>query len=142
MLNEDTVRALRIPHDVLESVIVAEQEELGRRERIYRGDRPPPDVRGRTAILVDDGLATGSTMRAAVAALRRQSPARIVVAVPIGAAETCAEFEREADDVVCVVTPQPFHAVGLWYGDFSQTTDEEVHDLLERAAEEVAPILK
>ena len=140
VLNEDVVRALRIPQDVLESVIVAEQEELERRERIYRGDRPPPDVRGRTVILVDDGLATGSTMRAAVAALRRQAPARIVVAVPIGAPETCAEFEREADDVVCAVTPQPFHAVGLWYGDFSQTTDEEVHDLLERAAEEAAPV--
>ena len=139
VLNEDVVHALRIPQDVLESVIVAEQEELGRRERIYRGDRPPPDVRGRTVILVDDGLATGSTMRAAVAALRRQGPARIVVAVPIGAPETCAEFEREADDVVCAVTPQPFSAVGLWYGDFSQTTDEEVHDLLERAAEEAAP---
>jgi predicted phosphoribosyltransferase len=140
VLNEDVVRALRIPQDVLESVIVAEQEELGRRERIYRGDRPPPDVHGRTVILVDDGLATGSTMRAAVAALRRQGPARIVVAVPIGAPETCAGFEREADDVVCVVTPQPFYAVGLWYGDFSQTTDEEVHDLLERAAEGAAPV--
>jgi predicted phosphoribosyltransferase len=91
-------------------------------------------------ILVDDGLATGSTMRAAVAALRRQGPARIVVAVPIGAPETCAEFEREADEVVCAVTPQPFYAVGLWYRDFSQTTDEEVRELLERAAEEPAPV--
>jgi predicted phosphoribosyltransferase len=142
VLNEDLVRNLGIPKHVLESVIAAEQKELERRERIYRGDRPPPDVRGRTVILVDDGLATGSTMRAAVAALRQQGPARIVVAVPIGAPETCSEFEREADDVVCAVTPQPFYAVGLWYGDFSQTTDEEVHDLLERAAEENTPVHK
>jgi putative phosphoribosyl transferase len=134
VLNEDLVRNLRIPKPVLEAVIAAEQEELGRRERIYRGDRPPPDVRGRNVILVDDGLATGSTMRAAVAALRKQGPARIVVAVPIGAPETCSEFEREADDVVCAMTPEPFYAVGLWYGDFSQTTDEEVRELLERAA--------
>jgi predicted phosphoribosyltransferase len=139
VLNEDVVRALRIPGDVLEAVAEAEQAELERRERIYRGDRPPPDVRGRTVILVDDGLATGSTMRAAVAALRRQGPARIVVAVPVGAPETCAEFEREADEVVCARTPEPFYAVGLWYGDFSQTTDEEVHELLERAAEAQAP---
>jgi len=140
VLNEEVVRHLGIPRDVLQAVIAAQQEELERRERIYRGDRQPPDVNGRTVILVDDGLATGSTMRAAVAALRRQGPARIVVAVPIGAPETCAEFEREADDVVCAVTPQPFHAVGLWYGDFSQTTDEEVRELLEKAAEGHAPI--
>ena len=139
VLNESVVRALGIPHDVLESVIAAEQKELERREQIYRGDRPPPDVRGRTVILVDDGLATGSTMRAAVAALRQQGPARIVVAVPIGAPETCSEFEREADDVICAVTPQPFHAVGLWYADFSQTTDEEVRDLLARAARDHEP---
>jgi putative phosphoribosyl transferase len=134
VLNEDVVRALGITQDVLESVIAAEHKELERRERSYRGDRPPPDVRGRTVILVDDGLATGSTMRAAVAALRRQGPARIVVAVPIGAPETCSEFEREADDVICAVTPEPFYAVGLWYGDFSQTTDEEVRELLAQAA--------
>jgi predicted phosphoribosyltransferase len=140
VLNEDLVRRLGIPRDVLQNVIAAEREELERRERTYRGDRPPPDVRGRTVILVDDGLATGSTMRAAVAALRRQDPARVVVAVPVGAPDTCAEFEREADDVVCAVTPEPFYAVGLWYGDFAQTTDEEVHDLLERAAEEHAPL--
>jgi len=142
VLNEDLVRGLGITKDVLESVIAAEQKELERREQMYRGDRPPPDVRGRTVILVDDGLATGSSMRAAVAALRQQGPARIIVAVPIGAPETCSEFEREADDVICAVTPQPFHAVGLWYRDFSQTTDEEVHELLERAAEELAPVPK
>ena len=134
VLNEDVVRTLRIPGDVIEPRRRGEAAGTGARERIYRGDRPPPDLRGHTVILVDDGLATGSTMRATLAALRRQDPARIVVAVPIGAAEISAEFEREADVVVCAVTPEPFYAVGLWYGDFSQTTDEGVHDLLERAA--------
>lgn len=138
VLNEDVVQALRIPEHVIDAVSVQEQQELERRERAYRGDRPAPQVRGRTVILIDDGLATGSTMRAAVAALRRQGPARIVVAVPLGASETCAEFRAEADETVCAKTPEPFYAVGLWYGDFSQTTDEEVHDLLERAAEEYA----
>jgi putative phosphoribosyl transferase len=136
VLNEDVVRLLRIPEDAIEAVAGEELQELQRRERAYRGDRPPPNVRGRIVILIDDGLATGSTMRAAVAALRQQQPARIVVAVPVGAAETCAEFEAEADETICARTPEPFYAVGLWYGDFSQTTDAEVHDLLERAAEE------
>jgi putative phosphoribosyl transferase len=139
VLNEDVVGALGIPRDLIERVAAAEQQELERRERAYRDNRPPPDVRGRTVILIDDGLATGSTMRAAVAALRKLGPARIIVAVPIGAPETCAEFEQEADDVLCAVTPQPFYAVGLWYRDFSQTTDEEVHELLEQAAEPHAP---
>jgi putative phosphoribosyl transferase len=136
VLNDDVVRALHVPEDVVETVAAAEQQELERRERIYRGDRPAPDARGRTIILIDDGLATGSTMRAAVAALRQQGPARIVVAVPVGAPETCAEFQDEADEAICGQTPEPFYAVGLWYSDFSQTTDEEVHDLLERAAAE------
>jgi putative phosphoribosyl transferase len=140
VLNEDVVGALGISRDVIEAVAAVEEQELERRERIYRGGRPPPDVRGRTVILVDDGLATGSTMRAAVAALRQHGPDRIVVAVPVGAPETCEEFRSEADDVVCARTPEPFYAVGLWYGDFSQTTDEEVHDLLDRAAEELAPV--
>jgi len=139
VLNEDVVRALRIPGEVIDAIAAEEQQELKRRERAYRGDRPTPQVRGKTVILIDDGLATGSTMRAAVAALRQQGPARIVVAVPVGAPETCAEFQEEADESICARTPEPFHAVGLWYGDFSQTTDEEVHDLLERAAEEHAP---
>ena len=139
VLNEDVVRMLRISDDVIDAVGAEERQELERRERTYRGNRPAPDVRGRTVILVDDGLATGSTMRAAIAALRQQRPARIVVAVPVGAPETCAEFQDEADEAICARTPEPFYAVGLWYGDFSQTTDEEVHDLLERAAEEHAP---
>jgi predicted phosphoribosyltransferase len=139
VLNEDVVRMLRIPDDVIDAVAAEEQQELMRRERAYRGDRPPPQVRGKTVILIDDGLATGSTMRAAVAALRQQGPARIVVAAPVGAPETCAEFQEEADEVVCARTPEPFYAVGLWYGVFSQTTDEKVHELLGRAAEEHAP---
>jgi len=140
VLNHDVIRALDIPEDVIEEVAAAEQQELERRERMYRGDRPPPDVRGRTVILIDDGLATGSTMRAAVAALRQQQPARIVVAVPVGAPETCYEFQQEADEVICARTPEQLYAVGLWYRDFSQTTDEEVRELLERAALEQTPL--
>ena len=136
VLNDDVVRALGVSRDTIEAIAARERRELERRERIYRGDRPAPDVRGRTVILIDDGLATGSTMRAAVAALRQQKPARIVVAVPVGAAETCAEFQDEVDEAICALTPEPFYAVGVWYGDFSQTTDEEVHDLLEQAAAE------
>jgi len=133
VVNRDVVEELRIPQEVFDAVARIEQQELERRERAYRGDRPPPDVRGRTVILIDDGLATGSTMRAAIAALRRLGPARIVVAVPTAAAETCDALRGEVDDVVCAVTPTRFYAVGLWYEDFSQTTDEEVHDLLEQA---------
>jgi putative phosphoribosyl transferase len=136
ILNEDVVRGLRISDAVLDAATAEAEEELGRRERLYRGTRPPADIRDRTVILVDDGLATGATMRAAVAALRRQHPARIVVAVPVGAAETCAEFESVADEIVCACTPEPFYSVGMWYRDFSQTTDEEVRELLERATED------
>jgi predicted phosphoribosyltransferase len=133
VINEEVVRRLRLPPELLDEVAEQEMQELERRERRYRGHRPPPNVRGKTVILVDDGLATGSTMRAAVAALRQQKPARIVVAVPVGAAETCADLEREADEVVCVHTPEPFYAVGLWYGDFTQTSDDEVRYLLKSA---------
>jgi predicted phosphoribosyltransferase len=139
VLNETVVGKLGIPDEVIDAVTAEEGQELERRERAYRGGRPAPDVRGRVVILVDDGLATGSTMRAAVVALRQQSPSRIVVAVPVGAPETCAEFQDEADESICARTPEPFYAVGLWYRDFSQTTDEEVGELLERAAEEQAP---
>jgi predicted phosphoribosyltransferase len=134
LLNEDVVRGRRIPPEVIDGVEAAERAELERREREYRGDRPAPDVRGRTVILIDDGLATGASMRAAVAALRQGRPARIVVAVPIAAPSTCEEFRDEVDQVVCARTPEPFFAVGLWYDDFSQTTDDEVRDLLRRAA--------
>ena len=139
VLNDDVVQALHIPERVIEAVAARELRELERRERAYRGDRPAPDVRDRTVILVDDGLATGSTMRAAVAALRRLGPARIVVAVPTAAPSTCEEFRREADECICQITPEPFHAVGLWYQDFSQTTDDEVRDLLDRPTTSVSP---
>jgi predicted phosphoribosyltransferase len=133
VLNGEVVERLEIPERVIDMVTAEEAHELQRREQLYRGDRPPIDVRGKVVILVDDGLATGSTMRAAVAALRRQGPAKIVVAVPVGAEETCDDFRREADDAICARTPEPFHAVGLWYDDFSQTTDDEVRELLQQA---------
>ena len=133
VLNDDVVAGLRIPDYVIEAVAASEQQELARRERLYRGERPPPDIRGRTVILVDDGLATGATMLAAIKALRQQRPARIVVAVPTASPDACEQLRAEADEVVCATTPEPFHAVGLSYEDFSQTTDEEVRDLLARA---------
>lgn len=133
VLNEDVVGALSLSTKVIDAVAAREERELERRERIYRGARTPPDVRERTVILVDDGLATGSTMRAAVAALRKQRPARIVVAVPVAAAETCEEFKTEVDETVCAATPRMFNGVGRWYEDFSQTSDDEVHELLAQA---------
>ncbi len=133
VINEDVVRQLDIPCEVIDLVAAEEQRELERRERAYHDDRPPPDVKGRTVILIDDGLATGSTMRAAAAALRKQGPARIVIAVPVAAAQTCDEFREEVDEILCAVTPEPFRGVGLWYQDFSQTTDAEVRELLEKA---------
>jgi predicted phosphoribosyltransferase len=139
VLNEQVVRALGIPSRAIESVAEREQRELERREHVYRGDRPPPNVRGRTVILVDDGLATGGTMLAAVRALRQEQPARIVVAVPIAARETCDLLRQEADKVVCAATPEPFHAVGVWYQDFTQTSDNEVRELLARTAEAAVP---
>jgi putative phosphoribosyl transferase len=140
--NSEVVDALRIPDRVIAEVAAEEQRELNRRERLYRGDQPPPDVRDMTVILVDDGLATGATMRAAVNALREQHPAHIVVAVPTAAPETCDAFRGEVDDVVCAITPEPFYAVGLWYADFSQTTDDEVRNLLELAARQHAGVAR
>jgi predicted phosphoribosyltransferase len=136
VLDEEVVRMLHLPRDVIERATAIEMTELERRERQYRGDRPAPDVRGRTVILIDDGLATGSTMRAAIAALKKEGAKRIVVAVPVAPPETCQALRAQVDDVLCAVTPEPFRAVGLWYGDFSQTTDEEVRYLLARAASE------
>jgi erythromycin esterase-like protein/predicted phosphoribosyltransferase len=132
VLNKQIVDRLGIPDYLIEAVAAREQKELARRERLYRGGRPRPDVHGRTVILVDDGLATGATMHAAIEALRQQQPGRIVVAVPTASPETCEEMRAMADEVICAITPEPFHAVGQWYQDFSQTTDEEVRGLLAR----------
>jgi putative phosphoribosyl transferase len=130
VLNEDVVRSLNISGEIIESVARKQSDELKRREQLYRGNRPDLDVRDLTIILVDDGLATGATMRAAVQALRRQKPVSIIVAVPAAAPEACEELGEEADDIVCAITPDPFFSVGSWYQDFSQTTDEEVRQLL------------
>jgi predicted phosphoribosyltransferase len=120
----------RVPEEEFQWSLRRAVQELTERERLYRGDRLPPDVAGRTVILVDDGLATGATMRAAVEALRRQGPRQIIVAVPIAAPETCDAIAREVDRIVCRATPEPFHAVGLWYEDFSPTSDDEVQQIL------------
>jgi putative phosphoribosyl transferase len=135
VLDEGLLRTLGIGRAALERAIADEVQELQRREVAYRGDRDPPRLEGKTVILVDDGLATGSTMRAAAHAVRQLNPARIVVAVPVAAAETCNEIRNDVDEIVCDLTPTPFHAVGLWYEDFSQTTDDEVRELLAQAAE-------
>ncbi len=134
ILNEDIIRQLKIPLDDIEAVAERERGELERRERLYRGEKPPPVVRDKTVILVDDGLATGASMRVAIAALRRQAPAKIIVAVPVASTQTCSELRSLADDVVCAFTPEPFYAVGQGYATFDQTTDSEVQDLLSRAA--------
>jgi putative phosphoribosyl transferase len=131
VLNQDVVESLRIPQDVIERVAAAEQEELLRREQQYRGSRPPLDVRGRIVILVDDGLATGSTMRAAAVALKSEGASRIVVAVPVAAIASCEAVRQDVNEVICGATPEPFWAVGQWYRDFDQTTDDEVRALLD-----------
>src|SRR6059058_637141 len=136
VLNEDVLRALPKADQIIESVTEKETAELERREKIYRDDRPAPELRDRVVILVDDGLATGATMHAAVKALRQRGAAKIVVAVPVGPPETCREFEDAADEVVCASAPEFFQAVGQYYEDFSQTSDEEVRELLARAAED------
>jgi putative phosphoribosyl transferase len=134
VLNEDIVRSLGVSEAAINQVAAKEQQELERRERLYRGNRPVLKLHGRTVILVDDGLATGATMRAAVVASQQQKPAKIIVAVPVSASETCQEFQSKVDEVVCAATPSPFYSVGLWYEEFPQTTDEEVRVLLELAA--------
>lgn len=138
VLNEDVIRALPNADQLIESVTEKETVELERREQTYRDGRPAPELRNRVVILVDDGLATGATMRAAVAALRQRGVARIVVAAPVGAPETCRELEQEADETICAITPEFFQAVGQYYEDFSQTSDEEVRELLLRAAQRTA----
>ncbi len=134
VLNRDVVTMLGITPQVIDAVAAREGAELERRERAYRGARAAPSLAGRTVILVDDGLATGATMRAAAVALKNHHPARVVIAVPTAAPEVCDDFRDEVDEVVCAETPQRFGAVGMWYDDFRQTSDEDVRDLLSRAA--------
>jgi putative phosphoribosyl transferase len=140
VMNPAVIAMETISEETVHKVAKRELTEVARRERAYRGDRPLPIVEGCTVILVDDGLATGSSMHAAVRVIRQQSPARLVVAVPVAAEQTCQDFRDEVDEIVCAMTPQPFRAVGLWYDNFSQTTDEEVHDLLHKAWTQEAQI--
>jgi putative phosphoribosyl transferase len=130
VLNDDIVGSLELTNDVIEAISANEERELTRQEEMYRGGDRPLVVEGKTAILIDDGLATGATMRAAILALRKRQPARIVVAVPVAAGGTCESLEGMADEVVCVQTPEPFFAVGAWYRDFSQISDDTVRELL------------
>jgi putative phosphoribosyl transferase len=139
VLNPDVVTALRISEPLIAEVAAQEQQELERQQRAYRGEVPFPNLPGRTVIVVDDGLATGSTMRAAVRALRQMQPARIAVGAPVAAADTCRSLAREADELVCVNTPEQFHAVSMWYQEFSQTSDEEVRSLLESVGRTPGP---
>jgi predicted phosphoribosyltransferase len=134
VLNPEVLSRLRIDTWHVDAIAKEESQELDRREREYRGERPMPDLHGKTVILIDDGLATGATMRAAAKALHHLGPAKIVVAVPAAASETCDEFRAEVDEIICAITPEPFYSVGSWYKDFSQTSDEEVHELLARAS--------
>ena len=140
VISEDVLQALRIPDRSIAEVAANEEHELQRQERAYRGDRPVPDVGSRTVVLIDDGLATGATMRAAVLVLRAQHPGRVIVAVPVAPRETCDALRREADEVICALTPESFIAVGEAYENFSQISDEEVRDLLQRSAHEIGSL--
>lgn len=133
VLNDDVIHQLNLQPEDIDRVAATELREISRQERAFRGDRPAIDVRGRIVILIDDGLATGATMRAAAQALRAHAPQRVVVGVPVAAPEACEEFRDVVDEVICAITPDPFYAVGVWYSDFSQTSDDEVRDLLARA---------
>jgi predicted phosphoribosyltransferase len=133
VLNEDIIRMLNVPREVVNIVVQREMQELQRREHLYRGNRTPPEIRDRTVILIDDGLATGASMRAAAIGIRAQHPARIVIAVPAAAQEVCNAFQFAVDEMVCLITPEPFYGVSRWYEVFSQVDDEEVRALLEEA---------
>jgi putative phosphoribosyl transferase len=139
VLNQSIIEAFEVTQAELDSIIAAEQQELERRQRAYRDGLSPPEIRDRTVLLIDDGLATGATMYAAVLALRQQQPARIVVGVPVAAPETCAEFRDEVDEIVCAITPEPFYGVGMWYRDFEQTSDDEVRELLAQTRDPSMP---
>lgn len=133
VLNYDVVSWLKIPGTVIDEVAARELRELQRRDRAYRGNRPQPELRDRTVILVDDGIATGSTIRAAIAVIQPEHPARLIIAIPVAPAQTCTDLKTEVDDIVCLMTPEPFYAIGLWYENFAQTTDDEVRELLTRS---------
>ncbi len=133
VLNDSVIKRFDVSDSVIQSLVLRKRRELDARARKYRGNRPPPRIGGRVVIVIDDGLATGASMRAAVEALRTQRPQRIVVAVPVGAVSTCQELQNDADEVVCFITPEDFAAVGMWYEDFAQTTDDDVKRLLEEA---------
>ena len=134
-LNNNVIDALNIPREAILRVVAQEQQELERREKAYRDNRPRPEVKGKIVLLIDDGLATGASMLAAIAALRRKEPERIVIAVPVAPPDTCAALRERADDVVCLLTPEPFSGVGVWYDNFAQLSDDDVCRLLKRAAE-------
>lgn len=135
-LNQEVVSSIRISHETIDKTAAEEQQELERRERNYRGNRPPLNVCDHTVILIDDGLATGASMRVAATALRQQQPKQIIAAVPVSAPENCKPSQVNADEIVCVETPQQFRAIGLWYEQFPQTSDEEVKQLLDQASQE------
>lgn len=137
VLNEDVLQVLNVTSDAIDHVAAVEQRELERRERLYRAGRPFPSIADQVVILVDDGLATGSTMRAALKAVRQHRPSKVAVAVPAGAAETCEDFRHEADEVVCVIAPRAFNAVGAWYEEFPQISDDEARDILDKASREL-----
>ncbi|WP_131778761.1 phosphoribosyltransferase [Legionella bozemanae] len=132
VLNEEIVNLLHISTEAIDTIQKSEQEELLRREQVYRGKKPFPELSGKTIILVDDGIATGYTMRAAIAALKQKKPAKLIVAIPVAARSTCDEIAPLVDEIICPMRPVNFYAVGLWYNDFSQTTDEEVMQLLQQ----------
>lgn len=140
IINEHIVNLVNVSEETIARVAAQEERELERREHLYRGDRPHPDLQGRTVILVDDGLATGATMWAAVASVRRQHPAKMVIAVPVAASATCHELQTAVDEILCAATPDPFYSVGLWYEDFPQTTDDQVRELLAKAETSHQPL--
>jgi len=135
VINQDVVRNFNVPQGLIEAVAKKELKELERRERVFRGDRPVCEIGGKTVILIDDGLATGASMHAAILGIRSKQPARIVAAVPTAALETCEAFKQKVDEMICAMTPEPFYGVSRWYEDFSQTSDEEVQSLLEEASQ-------
>ena len=137
ILNDDVVRSIGVRPEGVKAVVTKELKELQRRERQYRGDRPLPVIEDKTVIVVDDGLATGASMKAALKALRSQNPSRLIVAVPVGAPDMCRALSREADEVICLLQPKFFNAVGNWYQDFSQTTDQQVQELLAESRPEM-----